>query len=160
MTDNKQYYADSIHFLSIPEFEEKLIHPRIEEMIDRMQKVIELGRKIRDTKNKSIKNPLSKVIIVNSDKQAIEDLSMLQSYIKDELNTLEFEVRAHEEEFVEYLSEANNKEIGQVLKNKYTKELKERLTKLTREEILEYLKNGKVTIEGVEIQEGWIKVSK
>jgi hypothetical protein len=34
--NNKQYYADSIHFLSIPTYEDKLINERIETMISRM----------------------------------------------------------------------------------------------------------------------------
>jgi hypothetical protein len=67
------------------------------------------------------------------------------------LNCLEFEVRPDEEHYVVYLSEPAHKEIGQALKNKYTKELKEKLNKLERAEIVEYLKNGKVTILGVEI---------
>ena len=45
-----------------------------------------------------------------------------------------------------YLSQPEHKEIGGVLKNKYTKELKEKLNNLGREEIIEYLKNGKVVI--------------
>lgn len=61
-------------------------------MVHRMQSTIELGRKIRDTKTISVKNPLSKVIIVESDKQAIEDILTLQSYIKDELNCLDLEI--------------------------------------------------------------------
>ncbi len=97
---------------------------------------------------------------MHSDKQVVEDLNTLSSYIKDELNTLEFEIREDEVEFVEYISEPDHKGIGQALKNKYTKELKEKLVKLSREEIVEYLKNGKVTINGVEILEGWLKISK
>jgi len=62
--DNKQYYADSIHFLSIPEFDENLISEEIEKMIQRMQSTIEIGRKIRDNNNESIKHPLNTVIIV------------------------------------------------------------------------------------------------
>ena len=34
------------------------------------------------------------------------------------------------------------------------------MNNLGREEILEYLKNGKVTINGVEVQEGWLQISK
>ena len=58
-------------------------------MVGRMQAAIEIGRKIRDTKKKSIKTPLQKVIIVHGDKQAKEDLLTMQNYIKDELNCLE-----------------------------------------------------------------------
>lgn len=55
----------------------------------------------------------------------------------------------------------DHKEIGQVLKAKYNKDLKAKLSgNLTREEVLEYLQKGKVTINGVEILEGWLKISK
>ena len=116
-----------------------------------MQSAIELGRKIRDTKNKSIKTPLSKVTIVDGSKNAAEELSLIASYIKDELNCLEFEVEPNESKYVQYLSTPDHREIGSILKNKYTKEFKEKLNNLGREEILEYLKNGKVTILGQEI---------
>jgi isoleucyl-tRNA synthetase len=56
--EDKTYYADSIHFLRIPEYQDALINERIEKMVSRMQSTIELGRKIRDNKNISIKNPL------------------------------------------------------------------------------------------------------
>lgn len=125
-----------------------------------MQSAIIIGRKIRDNKNKSIKTPLSKVTVVTSDKETIDDLSTLKDYIKDELNCLDFEIQEKEDEYVEYLTEPDHKLIGQALKAKYNKVLKERLHKLTRSEVLEYLKNGKVTIEGVEVQEGWLKISK
>ena len=46
------------------------------------------------------------------------------------------------------------------MKKQYTKELKERLSNLTREEVFEYAKNGKVTINGMEVLEGWLKISK
>jgi len=143
---DKNYFAESIHFLSIPGYEESLINERIETMVGRMQSAIELGRKIRDHKNKSIKTPLNKVTIVNADKLAAEDLNTLASYIKDELNCLEFEIQPNEEEYVVYISTPDHREIGQALKNKYTKDLKEKLNNLNREEIQELLKNGKVTI--------------
>jgi hypothetical protein len=40
-------------------------------MVQKMQATIETGRKIRDLKNISVKNPLSKVTLVESDKQTI-----------------------------------------------------------------------------------------
>jgi isoleucyl-tRNA synthetase len=104
-------------------------------MVNRMQSAIELGRHIRDNKNKSIKTPLNKVTIVINDKAAISDLKTLQSYIKDELNCQEFEIKENEEEYVLYLSQPDHKEIGGALKNKYTKDLKEKLGNLSRTEI-------------------------
>lgn len=125
-----------------------------------MQSAIEIGRKIRDNKKTSIKTPLAKVTIIHGDKQAAEDLNTMSQYIKEELNCLEFEVQPNEAEYVVYLSTPDHKEIGGFLKNKYTKDLKEKLNNLGREEIVEYLQKGKVTVQGVEILEGWLKISK
>jgi hypothetical protein len=50
--------------------------------------------------------------------------------------------------------------MGQALKKLYTKSLKEKVGNLNREQILEYLKNGKITLDGVEIQSGWLQISK
>lgn len=126
-TDNHQYYSDSIHFLQIPNYDEKLIHEKIEVMVSRMQSVIELGRKIRDTKGVSVKTPLYTVTVVHSDKSVAEDLNTLASYIKDELNCLDFNIKENEEEYVEYITEPDHKEIGQALTKKYTKDLKTKL---------------------------------
>lgn len=66
--DSKDYYAESIHFLSIPGYSESLLNENIEKMVQRMQSAIEVGRKIRDNKVISLKTPLAKVVIVESDK--------------------------------------------------------------------------------------------
>jgi len=58
------------------------------------------------------------------------------------------------------LTNPDHKEMGQALKKAYTKQLKEKVGNLSRDEVLEYLKNGKVTINGVEIQSGWLKIEK
>ncbi len=125
-------------------------------MVQRMQTTIELGRKIRDNKNVSIKNPLSKVTIVQSDKQAIEDLNRMSQYIKDELNCLEFEIVSNEEEYVVYQTTPDHKEMGSALKKAYTKSLKEKVAQLNRDQVLEYLRNGKLELEGVVIKDGWL----
>ena len=83
-------------------------------------------------------------------------MQTLSQYIKDELNCLNFEVVTNEEEYVTYLTTPDHKEMGQALKNKYTKALKEKVGKLSREQVLEYTSKGKIIIDGVEIQEGWL----
>jgi len=51
-------------------------------------------------------------VIINSDLGVKDELSTLSSYIKDELNCLDFEVRTDEEHYVIYISEPDHKEIG------------------------------------------------
>ena len=45
----------------------------------------------------------------------------MSSYIKDELNCLDFEIRENEEEFVIYNADPDHKEMGGALKKLYTK---------------------------------------
>ena len=78
-------------------------------------------------------------------------MKTLSSYIKEELNCLEFEIRENEEEYVIYNSDPDNKQIGQALQKLYNKTFKEKLNSLTREQILTYLKEGKLEVDGVEI---------
>jgi isoleucyl-tRNA synthetase len=49
---------ESIHFVRIPECNEGLIDEKIEEKVERMQRVIELGRVIRDRGKTPLKFPL------------------------------------------------------------------------------------------------------
>jgi isoleucyl-tRNA synthetase len=65
--------APSIHFLQIPEVDESRIDKQIEEKVARMQSAIENGRLIRERNNLPIKTPLSKVILVDADKQNLQD---------------------------------------------------------------------------------------
>lgn len=155
------YHADSIHFLSIPNYQESLINERIETMVERMQSSIEIGRNIRDKKKLSIKTPLAKVSIVHGDKQAIEDLNTVASYIREELNCLEFEILTNEADYVEYECQPENKLLGSTFGKGYSGEFKKKCeNNLTREEIIEYLTNKKITIMGKQIEEGWLKISK
>ncbi|KAJ8973311.1 hypothetical protein NQ317_019182, partial [Molorchus minor] len=54
--------ADSVHYLMLPEPNEKLIDVEIERAVARMQSVIELGRVVRDRKTIPVKYPLPEII--------------------------------------------------------------------------------------------------
>lgn len=56
--DDATYYAESVHFLQIPNYYENLLDENIEKMVGKMQTAILLGRKIRDNKKISLKTPL------------------------------------------------------------------------------------------------------
>jgi isoleucyl-tRNA synthetase len=77
-----------------------------------MQNIILLGRKIRDNKKISLKTPLYKAVIVESNPIVIEGLKSVAQYIKDELNCLDIEFQTNEEEYVIYKSEPENELCG------------------------------------------------
>lgn len=123
--EDAHLYADSIHFLQIPNCNEALIDEAVERRINRMQSAIENGRLIRDRKNLPVKTPLSTVILVDADKEVLNDYLEVQQYIMEELNCLEIQTEQNEDEFVTYKCEPDNKEIGSVLKKAYDKKMKE-----------------------------------
>lgn len=59
-----------------------------------------------------------------------------------------------------YSSEPDHELCGQALKKLYSKDLKTKLASLSREEILHYLKHKNLEVNGVQIQEDWLKISK
>jgi len=91
MADDSPLNTKSIHFTQMPEYDPKLINEKSEQTVKRMQNAIETGRLIRDTKQISMKYPLSRVVLVDADTEALEDYRLLSKYIKEELNCLEIE---------------------------------------------------------------------
>ena len=85
--ENSSYYEKSIHFLQIPHHNPKLIDQTLVNTVERMQRIIECCRTIRDIKKLPIaKNPISELQIVCKDQKDIEDMKLFESYVLDEVN--------------------------------------------------------------------------
>lgn len=67
---DKDLYQDSVHFLQIPQSDEKLMDAAIERKFSRMQSAIRLGRLIRERKVIKANTPLSKLTIVELNAEA------------------------------------------------------------------------------------------
>lgn len=90
----------SIHFLRIPEYDEKLLDDKIELIMQNMISVIELGRKLRENKKILLKKPVAKLTIINYDKAFLENLKVVENYIIDELNANEIEYIDEESKYL------------------------------------------------------------
>lgn len=153
-------HVDSVHFTQIPDYSEELINPEIEATVKRMQDAIETGRLIRDRIHVSMKYPLRRVKLVDADQNVLNGFKTVEKYIKEELNCLELEFDDKEDEYVLYSCKPDHREIGSVLKQKFNKAFKTALTKLTNEQLKQYLKEGKIEVCGSTVQEGWLKIDK
>jgi isoleucyl-tRNA synthetase len=145
-TNDKDLYQESIHFLQIPDVDEKLISMEVERRFKRMQSVIENGRLIRDRKNIPMKYPLRELVVVDANSEMLQDCEALQNYITEELNVLKMTTEADEMKYVIYNCEPDNRVIGQALKKKYDKNFKKKLAALTSDELKVYLKDGSLMI--------------
>lgn len=141
----------SVHFLSYPSVKEEYFDEAIEVSVGRMQKVIELGRNVREKKMISLKTPLKELVVIHSDKQYLEDVESLKSYIVDELNVRNLVITSDEAAYkVEYTAVADWPILGKKLRGDAPK-VKAGLAKLTSEQVQEFSKTGTVEIEGIKL---------
>lgn len=148
----------SVHFLAYPTVREELFDEKIETAVSRMQKVIDLGRNIREKKTISLKTPLKELIILHSDPEYLADVEALKSYIIEELNVRDLIITSDEAKYgVEYRAAADWPVLGKKLK-KDAKKVKDALPLLTSEDVLSYVANGKIEVAGIELAEGDLTV--
>ncbi|MDC6274572.1 isoleucine--tRNA ligase [Lacticaseibacillus paracasei] len=149
----KTYCDDdrSVHFLSYPTVNESLFDEKIEVAVSRMQKIIDLGRNIREKKTISLKTPLKELVVLHSDSDYLKDVESLKKYIVEELNVRNVIITSDEDKYgVEYRAVADWPVLGKKLK-KDAKIVKAGLPKLTSDEVKDFLKSGKVTVSGIEL---------
>lgn len=84
----------------------------------------------------------------------------MSSYIKDELNCLELKTETDEDKYLVYKGLPDNRMIGQALKKKYNKKIKEAIKNLKSAELRDYLKDGYIMLGDIRLEKGWLKVEK
>ncbi|KAK9804719.1 hypothetical protein WJX72_001779 [[Myrmecia] bisecta] len=78
----------SVHFCDMPEAATaEAGDEAIQQSVDRMQRVIELTRLIRDHRLKPLKTPLQELVVVHTDEHFLRDISgELREYVLEEVN--------------------------------------------------------------------------
>mmetsp|Transcript_16202 Transcript_16202/g.26515 ORF Transcript_16202/g.26515 Transcript_16202/m.26515 type:complete len:1168 (-) Transcript_16202:238-3741(-) len=149
---------ESVHFVSFPVPDEKLLNSAIEIRVARMQKVIELGRVIRDRKNLPLKQPLREVVVVNKDEQFLADVRAMETYITEvELNVRTLRTVSDERQFVKLSAEADGKVLGKRL-GKAFPALVKAVKDLSHEVLDEFLQKGTMVVNGETLVEGDVRV--
>lgn len=141
----------SVHFLTYPQPKEDLFDEAIELAVGRMQKVIDLGRNIREKNMISLKTPLKELVVIHSEEQYLKDIESLKSYIVDELNVRSLIITSDEAAYnVQYTAVADWPILGKKLRGDAPK-VKAGLEKLTSEQVQDFAKSGTVEIEGIKL---------
>lgn len=148
----------SVHFLSYPSVREELFNKKIEVAVSRMQKVIDMGRNIREKKSISLKTPLKELVILHSDPDYLKDIDSLKGYIMEELNVRNVVITSDENKYgVEYYVIADWPVLGKKLKQD-AKKIKAALPNVSSEKVKEFSRSGKLTVEGIELVEEDLQV--
>lgn len=156
--DEEHKNVQSVHLLSIPEFDSSFIDANIERKVAVMQRVIELGRVIRDRKAKALKLPLPSVVVISNDPETISDAKELTDYIKLELNVKELITTNDKSQFgVKIKAQPDLKLLGARLRND-SKSVIEAIKKMDELQLEEYLQKPEQPVAGHKLEEGELKL--
>lgn len=141
----------SVHFLAYPTVRQELFDSEIEVAVARMQKVIDLGRNIREKKTISLKTPLKELVILHSDPGYLKDIEALKGYITDELNVRNLVISSDEAKYgVEYSAVADWPVLGKKLKGA-AKKVKAALPSVSSADVQKFAETGKITVDGIDL---------
>lgn len=151
----------SVHFLPFPEPREELFDEIVERRVSSMQKVIELGRVMREREPQvTLKQPLKTLIVIHSSPEYLEDIKSLESYIKDELNVHNLVLSSDESKYgVQYSVLADWTVLGKKFK-KDARKLSKALPELTNEQVKQFIKDGFIEIEGLVLNASDLRVKR
>lgn len=150
----------SIHFLPFPSVRTEYFDPVIERQVKRMRAVIDLGRLIRDKKTLKVKIPLKELVIFHHEQEYLDDVKSLETYIAAELNVVNVVYTSDEATTgIKYRAEADWAILGKKLRKDVGK-VRSHLPKMTTEECKAVLRDGKVSVNGVELVEGDLVVTR
>ncbi|KAH9893748.1 tRNA synthetases class I-domain-containing protein [Xylariomycetidae sp. FL2044] len=148
----------SVHFLAYPDVRQELFDPEIERKVERMQRVIELGRVSRERRTIGLKTPLKSFVVIHSDPQYLDDVKLLETYITEELNIRDLVLSSDEAKYnVQYSVTADWPILGKKLRKDMAK-VKKALPKVTSEEVQEYAKSKFIVLDGIRLEEGDLKI--
>ena len=101
---------ESVHLCSYPECDESMIDGKLNEGMDKVLKIVVLGRASRSNCGVKNRQPLSKAIVCTANKLELEE--ELQNLIKDELNVEDLVILHDASDYVSYEIKPQLKTIG------------------------------------------------
>lgn len=144
-SESSPFLSESVHFLSIPKSMEKAKNVLIERAISRLQKVIELGRNVRETKNVMFKQPLSEMTVVNPDPEYLQDLKEFVPFLKKDLNVHNVRFSSNLADFMSLRCVPNHRSLGKRLKKKASS-VSKAVAELTQSQIEELREKGEIMV--------------
>jgi len=147
----KEEYG-SVHFLFVPEVNENLIDAETEKLVGVMQKVILLGRVIRDRKTLPLRHPLKELVIIVEDYEDIGNaIVQVRPYIFEELNVKQLKLTKKREEYGIQMEAKPNFSVLAVKAKDKMKVLGGLISKMSDSQVQELRDNGKFLLDNYEL---------
>lgn len=141
----------SVHFLSMPSFDQSLVNPEIEKNFNNMAEIINMNRLIRGN-DIPVRRPLRELIIVHESEEILNKLRDVEHYIKGESNVWKVTFSNDEKKYCLLSAKLNGsaEKDGVKLGKRLGKKMgviNKAVAKLTHEQISNFQEAGTITIE-------------
>jgi len=149
---NETLEYDSVHYLLIPELNNALIDQQTEKLVGVMQKVILLGRTIRDRKTLPLRHPVKELVVIVEDYEDISNaILQVQPYIYEELNVKQLKLTKQRDEYgIQMKAKPNFKSLATKAKDKM-KTLNPEIEKMTDQQVQELRNKGTYVVNDFEL---------
>eukprot|EP01026_Neomeris_dumetosa_P059265 TRINITY_DN5532_c0_g3_i2.p2 TRINITY_DN5532_c0_g3~~TRINITY_DN5532_c0_g3_i2.p2 ORF type:complete len:545 (-),score=73.61 TRINITY_DN5532_c0_g3_i2:303-1937(-) len=139
----------SVHFCEIPAMQpEEEGDKHIQVSVERMQRVIDLARTIRERRNVPLKFPLKNLIVVHTDQEFLEDMEgELRQYVVEELNVRNLTTCRDPMKYASLRAEPNWQVLAKRL-NKDTNAVAAAVKKLDQADIIAFERDGSIELAG------------
>ncbi len=148
---------ESVHLESFPDYDESQVDTRLEDAVTRMQRVILLGRSLRNERKVKVRIPLQTLTILHRQQGILDELHPLEGYMQDELNVREILYSTAEAEKVTLSAKPN----AQILGPRFGKafgQIRKRIADLTIDQLF-ILEAGKsIQLNGEALQPEEIQI--
>jgi isoleucyl-tRNA synthetase len=103
---------ESVHLEAFPTYDEHEVDLELEDAVTRMQRIILLGRSLRNERKVKVRLPLRALTILHRQPRILDEIKPLEAYIREELNVKEVQYSTAEGEKVSLSAKPNAKLLG------------------------------------------------
>jgi len=132
--------SESVHLCTYPE-ESAPRDTQLEERMDLVRRIVELGRSIRNETGIRVRQPLAELVIVDTKGKRRERISHMQSLVLEELNVKDIQFVDHESALLTRKAEPVFKALGPKF-GKHVKQAAEAIRSFSEHEIDNIVKSG------------------
>jgi isoleucyl-tRNA synthetase len=138
---------DSVHLCSYPEAHTERVDPLLEQAVERMQNIILLGRQKRNQEKIRTKVPLPRLTIIHEDQALLDEIALLEDYVKAELNVKHVAYSTAEDDYINFYARPNSPVLGKRLGKEFRK-FKGLIENLEHSQLNQLAVTGSIELEG------------
>ena len=137
----------SVHLCDYPDALPHLRQPALEAAVERMRRVVLLGRRKREDARVNLRTPLSRLVIIHHDQAVLDEIAELERYVKAELNVKAVAYDTDESRYIDVQARPDFPVLGKRL-GKRMKAFQARIGALAPDAIRRFQAVGELTLDG------------